>query len=340
MPNQINPLILSIVQFRTEINLPPAPERLGLGSPGLLLGSCFADQVGQRLLDHRFRATTNPLGVLFNPLSLMELLGLALQNQSLPPDGYLQRGPLWLHYGLPGSLAATSRPELEAQVAQAFARVRAWAQAPAPEPRFLVLTWGTAWVYRRRDNGQLVANCHKMPSQWFDKQLLTPQQIMEAWAALYPYLPINTRIICTVSPVRHLKDTLPLNGASKAVLRYVCHQMAEQYPNVSYFPAFELLVDDLRDYRFYQPDMLHPTPQAVDYVFGKFVEAHLTPAARQFVAEWADLQAGLAHRPLQPDREAYREFLSQLLGRLANLTQVDTRPEVAEIERRLASLSQ
>jgi GSCFA family len=326
------------VQFRTEINVPPAPVRLGLGSPGLLLGSCFADQVGQRMHAHRFPAAANPLGVLFNPLSLMELLGLALQQQPLPPEGYLQRGPLWLHYSLPGSLAATSRAELAAQAAQAFARVRTWAQAPAPEPRWLVLTWGTAWAYRRRDQGQWVANCHKMPGQWFDKQLLTPDQVMEAWAALYPHLPADVHIICTVSPVRHVKDTLPLNGASKAVLRYVCHQMAAQYPNVSYFPAFELLVDDLRDYRFYQPDMLHPTPQAVDYVFEKFIEAYLTPAARQFVVEWADIQAGLAHRPLQPDREAYREFLSQLLGRLANLTQVDTRPEVAEIERRLTNL--
>jgi hypothetical protein len=170
-------------------------------------------------------------------------------------------------------------------------------------------------VYEWLPEKLLVANCHKVPAKHFTKRLLSVEEIVES----FEQLPQNIKIVLTVSPVRHTKDTLPLNAVSKAVLRLACHQLAQKHPHVYYFPSYEIVTDELRDYRFYEADMLHPSAVAVDYIWRQFVTHCFAPDAQTFIDKWAKIQKALQHRPLQPNTEARRHFLQDLLRKLEGL---------------------
>ncbi len=323
------------MQFRTEIHLRAVPDLLSHETPMLLMGSCFADEVGARLRQAKWPALVNPFGTLFNPLALTNLLARALAGEAaLPEPGFAQRDGLHFHYDLPATFAEPSLADLRWRAGAALTQVGEWLHSPGP--RCLVLTLGTAWVYVLKSTGQPVANCHKMPAAWFEKKLLGVEEIQQSLGPLLAQLPAGVRVVLTVSPVRHLKDTLPLNAVSKAALRLACHYLCEAHAQTSYFPAYELVIDDLRDYRFYAPDLLHPTPQAVDYVFAKFSDAYLDPAAKDFLANWASIRAALAHRPLHPGSKAHRQFLLDLLARLQALEGMDVTSELAQVRQWLA----
>jgi len=326
------------MQFRTEIHLPAATHLLSHETPILLLGSCFADEVGARLRQAKWPALVNPFGTLFNPLTLTNLLTRALTGQALSELGFAQRDGLHFHYDLPATFAEPSLADLRRRAGAGLAQVGAWLHSPGP--RCLVLTLGTAWVYVLKSTGQPVANCHKMPAARFEKKLLGVEEIQQSLGPLLARLPAGVRVVLTVSPVRHLKDTLPLNAVSKAALRLACHYLCEAHAQTTYFPAYELVTDDLRDYRFYAPDMLHPTPQAVDYVFTKFIDAYLDPAAKEFLANWASIRAALAHRPLHPGSMAHRQFLLDLLARLQALQGMEVASELAQVQQWLTDSPQ
>jgi len=185
-----------------------------------------------------------------------------------------------------------------------------------------MITYGTAWVYRRKDNASIVANCHKQPASSFDKSLLSVDEVMASFQDFYQQLKaINPKvnIILTVSPVRHLKDTIPLNAVSKSVLRLACHQLSERFSDLYYFPAFEIVTDDLRDYRFYKADMIHPSKEAETYIWAKFVEVFGTEDFIQFIPRWEEILTAFAHKPFYPETEAHQRFLGQLLQKLKHL---------------------
>jgi hypothetical protein len=317
------------MQFRTELTPTPAPVKFGLQSPALLVGSCFANHIGSRLAQAKFPVVVNPFGTIFNPISLVHLLETAWAGGELPEHLYAQRDGLHFHYWLPTTFASPEPVALRAQAHDALAHVGEWLRQPA-QPLFLLLTLGTAWAYAL-PSGDLVANCHKMPASLFAKRLLAVDEISQAILRLLHLLPTDTQAVLTVSPVRHLKDTLPLNAVSKATLRLACHQVASQWPQATYFPAFELLTDDLRDYRFYTPDLLHPTEQAIDYIFDKFLTTYLDAPAQAWVAKWAKLQTALLHRPLHMGTVQHRHFLTHLLRQLAAVSEVDVSPEMAQV---------
>jgi lysophospholipase L1-like esterase len=325
------------MQFRTEIHPLPSPHKISLQSPILLLGSCFAHEVGARLVQAKLPALVNPFGTIFNPLSLVQLLELALVGGSLPEPSFGQRDGLHFHYALPATFATPDPLALRTRAHDVLGQVARWLHLPAGQPRFVVLTLGTAWAYTLRETSQTVANCHKMPAALFEKRLLSVEEIVQKMTGLMAQLPAEVQVVLTVSPVRHLKDTLPLNTVSKAVLRLACHQLESE--RAAYFPAFELLTDDLRDYRFYAPDLLHPSPPAIDYIFDKFTATYLDQPAQAFVAKWAKLRAALAHRPLQPGTAAHQHFLRDLLGQLMAIREVDVSAEVAEVRQRLANVT-
>jgi hypothetical protein len=207
----------------------------------------------------------------------------------------------------------------------------------------VVLTLGTAWAYRLRETGELVSNLHKLPANLFEKELLTADEIVNSIAEVHALLRRANpaiRIVLTVSPVRHIKDTLPLNAVSKSVLRVACHYLSELLPNVSYFPAYELLTDDLRDYRFYAADMLHPSEVAEDYIWERFARTYFDADFGRFRKEWAAVRQSLGHRPLHIGAPEHRTFLDQTRERLERLTAqgVDVRQELRDVQRQLAAL--
>jgi len=202
-----------------------------------------------------------------------------------------------------------------------------------------MLTYGTAWVYQRKETGETVANCHKLPAAMFTKSLLTEEMIFSSFKTFYEQLKKfnpTIKIIITVSPVRHLKDTLELNNVSKSMLRVACHTISNRFEDVEYFPAFELMMDDLRDYRFYKPDKLHPTTEAEDYIWEKFMERFFSPELKDFVGKWNVILSALRHKPFHPHATLHQQFLLDTLIKLDELkSMVNVEEETALVKQQM-----
>ena len=307
------------MKFRTEIDIAPLHTRIGYENRTLTLGSCFAEQIGDRLARAKFRVTVNPTGILFNPLSIVS----ALRSYPTPVgrDELHCDGGRWFHFGFHGDFAA---PTADEALQRMNAARRAGAEALDAADR-VVLTLGTAWIYER--GGEVVANCHRQPAAEFTRRRLTVEEVTEALAAAIEGPLAGREIILTVSPVRHLGDGLAGNAASKATLRLAAEQLTERYAGVSYFPAYEILTDDLRDYRFYADVLVHPSPQAVAYIWEKFSATALTPAAQALLPEVEAIAAAAAHRPRDPHSAAHCDFCRRMLERIAALPGMDFHAE-------------
>lgn len=309
------------MKFRTEIDIAPFTAKIGYENRLLALGSCFAEHIAGRLAQAKFRIAVNPTGILFNPLSIADVLcGFASATPVLPEELH-HNGGLWFHYGFHGDFSAPT-PE-EALRAMNAAR-QAGAEALRTTDR-LLLTFGTAWVYEHR--GRTVANCHKQPPGEFVRRRLSVAEITDSFGKLLAGPLADKQIILSVSPVRHLADGLEGNAASKAVLRLAAEELAATHPNVRYFPAYEILNDDLRDYRFYAADLTHPAPQAIEYIWEKFTAAALSDEARRLLPHIEAIVSAAAHRPLHPQSDAHRRFCREQLARIAELPGVDFHAE-------------
>ena len=325
--------------FRTDLSIAPRERQLARTARILTLGSCFADSLGERLRLNKVTTLANPFGTVFQPLALAQLLRAAAGEAQDWQQHVVEARGRWQSFDFHGSVGAESPVELLQAIQETVRRVGDFVRTADA----VVLTLGTAWAYRLRETGELVSNLHKLPATLFEKELLTADEIVNGLAevhALLRRLNPDVRIVLTVSPVRHLKDTLPLNAVSKSVLRVACHYLSELLPGVSYFPAYELLTDDLRDYRFYAADMLHPSPVAEDYIWDKFARAYFDADFGRFRKEWAAVRQALGHRPLHLGAPEHRTFLDQTRERLEQLlTQgVEVRQELRDVQRQLAAL--
>jgi hypothetical protein len=325
--------------FRTELTLAPAAQQLSRTARVLTLGSCFADSMGARLVANKVETLVNPFGTVFQPLMLGQLLRAAAGEDMDWQQHITEARGRWQSYDLHGSIGAASPVELLQHIQLLVQRTGDFVR----QADMVVLTLGTAWAYRLRETGELVSNCHKQPADLFHKELLTPDEIINALAETHAYLRrINPKLkfVLTVSPVRHLKDTLPLNAVSKSVLRVACHYLSDLLPDVAYFPAYELLTDDLRDYRFYASDMLHPSEVAEDYIWEKFARTYFDADFGRFRKEWAAVRQSLGHRPLYEGAPEHRHFLEGTRERLRHLAeqQIEVGAELQGIEQRIAAL--
>ncbi len=324
------------MQFHTEFSPEPLPYRIGLNSKIVTIGSCFADVMGRRLTDHKLSVLNNPFGTIFNPVSIAKLLTMALYGTAPDETRYIERDGVWFHYDFHSSLWAKSQDELRDKL---YTRLAQTAEA-IRKADFLFLTLGSAVVYRHVETGKVVANCHKMPGSLFEKYLYHIDHLRDDLTRLLKTLHKanpGLKVLLTVSPVRHTRDTLPLNSVSKSTLRVITHELTVWTDWVAYFPAYELMMDDLRDYRFYEADMIHPNTQAHDYIFDKFAGSAFDTDLRSFIAEWAQITKSLAHRPLYGDASpANYQFLSKLLGQLEAISKhIDVSAELADVRSRL-----
>lgn len=326
--------------FRTELSVPPAATLSGLKTCFLTLGSCFSDAIGERLVRTKFTAVPNPFGVIYNPISIHRMLNYALNRQTPPDFTYYARQDVHHNHDLHSEFSALSREALENRIRTQINNVN----MELPTTDVIIVTYGTAWVYQLKDSGHIVANCHKRPSADFEKRLLTVDEILASFAEIHTQLQAanaGVKIILTVSPVRHIKDTLPLNSVSKSVLRVACHRLVEAFAGVDYFPAYEIMMDDLRDYRFYDSDMIHPSAVAEEYIWERFTETYLDTPTREFIIEWRKIQAALNHRPFHPESSGHKNFLKEVLNKLHNLQSiVNVDAEINSIKSQLDLLSQ
>ena len=286
----------------------------------LIMGSCFAEHIGGRLSQMKWRTEVNPFGVLYNPQSISEALERLLECRPYTeeeltcfPDGGWNT---WMHH------SRYSYPDKD-EALGAINHSMTAASMMLGQADALIITLGTAWVYRLKETMQVVGNCHKVPEREFVRQRLTVEEIVETYTALLAQMwAVNPkmRVIFTVSPVRHLKDTLHGNQLSKATLLLAVDELCNRYPEqLHYFPAYEIVMDELRDYRFYAEDMAHPSSQAVEYVWERFVEHMTDHEAQAFIAQWNKIARALAHRPFHPEAEEYKQFVLQNKTKIENL---------------------
>lgn len=321
--------------FRTELIVSPLATPLPPRARVLTIGSCFAAVLGQKLAAAKLPVLENPFGTVLNPVSACRLLAVAAgaDDYDLTERTVLRDGR-WFSYDAPSGVSGATPEELQRAIEERLAQVRDFVRSAD----LLVLTMGTAWAWRL--DGEVVANCHKQPGGLFTKSLLSVQETVTAFAEAHAWLlRLNPklRVVLTVSPVRHPKETLTGSSVSKSTLRLACHHLAGLVRDVTYFPAYELLLDDLRDYRFFAADMLHPSPLAEEYIFDKFVGAYFDVRFVEAREAWAEIQRSMAHRSANPKGEEHQRFLLTTLDKLDTLAErgFDVKAETEELTNQL-----
>ncbi len=280
-----------------------------------MCGSCFADNMASRLEHYKFRVVSNPFGVLYNPFSIADMFESLAAGRRFAAEDLECDGGLWFSYRHHGSFSGTDPQEVLRRIDRAAeAGERALREADT-----VVLTLGTAWVYELARDGGVVANCHKQPAHLFRRRLLEVGEIEGRLSGLLAGCLAGKRVVLTVSPIRHMGDGAVENSVGKASLLVAVHRLAKRFADVRYFPAYEIMNDDLRDYRFYAPDMVHPSPQAVDYIWERFAGAAFSDGTRRLMAEIDAVAAAAAHRPQNPDSEAHRRFKASMRLRVERL---------------------
>ncbi len=320
--------------FRTILAVTPSQWKIDHSDQILTLGSCFSDEIGRVLSTHKFETMVNPFGTVYNPVSIVRLLDWAISNES-PKDGYTLSGESWVNFHFHSEFMALDRTQIEEKINQRMEEVHQF----LGKAQYLVITLGTSWVYRYLKSDELVANCHKIPNNEFRKELLNPREVIrpleDCLKRLREFNP-GLKIILTVSPVRHLKDGIPENQVSKSILRIACHYLEEDLNFVEYFPSYEITLDDLRDYRFYQRDMIHPSSEAVEYIWQSFSKRYFTDSTQALNQEVESAISALDHRPFQPDSAAYHKFLKQTLKKLRSLGEkLNFDKEISELENKI-----
>lgn len=285
------------MKFRTEyIPVPEADFQLNYEKPLLLLGSCFADNIGERLQNSGWKATVNPCGVLYNPLSIADAIERVIRPEYEPE---LYRHPVSGNaFCFDFSTKFSRMDEAEARKGMADATLSLMEALLLAQTMFV--TFGTSWVFELKESGKVVANCHKLPADKFLRRCCSLQEMLKRWNDLLPLIRTmnpELKVIFTVSPVRHLADGFAGNMRSKARLLLLCEELS-QHHDTTYFPAYEILTDDLRDYRFYTDDLAHPSAMAADYIFEKFTATYIPPSTLPLMASALKALRRSRHRPI------------------------------------------
>lgn len=307
------------MNFYTSVELPGSLPQLTHADRMMLLGSCFATHIGTRLTDAKFRCDVNPYGVLYNPLSISAALREIGGGKVYTQDDLFFFRECWhspMHHGDFSSIEV-------ADTLQHINEGLQKAQQNFGQLDCLLLTFGTAWVYEQKETGRIVGNCHKQPEKCFVRRRLSADEIVQDYTSLLTELLARNprlKVLFTVSPIRHIRDGMHANQLSKAVLLLAIDQLQAAFPeNVFYFPAYELLLDELRDYRFYAEDMVHPSEVAVQYVWERFSSVCFSQETLQIIEESENIRRALAHKPFHPDSEEYKRFLGQIVLKIDRL---------------------
>lgn len=299
------------MQFRTVLKAQKVSIDIGHSDFILGIGSCFVENIGQRLHELQFPTLLNPFGIVYNPISIFKSLDYLLSQYTFTHSDIFEHNHLWHSWEHHSQFSQPQQDGILSQINQTAQE----AQLFCKKATRLVLTFGTSFAYIHKDTGKIVANCHKVPPQYFEKKMLTVDEILEAFGIMFQRLireNPHIQVILTVSPIRHIRDGIIENQRSKAILLLCINELCKKYPQVHYFPAYEIMMDDLRDYRFYEADMIHPNGQAIDYIWQFFKETYFSPATHTITDEVQKVNLMRQHRPLHPDTEGYQKFVQSL----------------------------
>jgi len=301
--------------FRTTFNIPEFSPKMNYQSKNIFIGSCFTENIGNSLKDLKFDIVTNPTGIVYNPVSICDCVHLLLNNTLMKGEDLGFYNDTWFSFRHHSRYSNTDKEACLQKMNEELSLASEY----IVHADFLFLTFGSAYNYKHNKTNEVVANCHKFPAGTFSKTLLTAGSIVENCEKLFDTLfHINPKIkvIFTVSPVRHWKDGAIENQLSKSLLITAIHELVSKYPDCSYFPAYELMMDDLRDYRFYADDMLHPGATAIEYIRNKFVDTFIDKDAVVIMNEIQKLILAKNHRPFRADTDAHGNFRKKQLEQI------------------------
>ena len=304
--------------LQTEIKIQPLEQTICYGDGLLFLGSCFADEVGTLCRGLGFDAMVNPFGVLYNPASIAQSVERLDTGQTFEHEDVIVVGDgRYCTFSHNTAFWSDSEAALLEQANRSLAEAHGHFMAS----KWVVISLGTSWVFKNKVSGKVVSNCHKLPANQFDRQFLSVEQSSQYLSEIVQRHP-EKQFVFTVSPLRHLKDGLHENQLSKVALLLAADEVCKTFDNAHYFPAYEILLDELRDYRFYKEDMVHPTEQAIRYIWERFTDFAIDPKERPAMKAAAELKQMLQHRPLFPESEAFRKF-EELKEKKVNTLQND-----------------
>jgi hypothetical protein len=304
---------MDAVKFHTVVDIPKFNNQTGYSKKNMFMGSCFTENIGTRLATLKYNVDINPFGILYNPVSVANGLRILLDNKVFIPEDLIEADGLWhsfYHHGrfsLPNKKdtldAINSRKSTSAQFLKAT--------------DFLFITFGTAWVYKLKKNGKTVSNCHKINANEFERVRLSVDEIVQEYKKLFVEISKanpSVKIVFTVSPIRHWKDGAIENQRSKAILLLVIDNLIKEFGHdfCTYFPAYEIVMDELRDYRFYAPDMLHISEVAIDYIWERFEKSLIDAESQPIAREVAKIVKASNHKPLHGNTDEYYQFLTKM----------------------------
>ncbi|MDB5210409.1 MAG: hypothetical protein JWQ30_1236 [Sediminibacterium sp.] len=308
----------------------------------LLIGSCFTENMGEKLRKHKFNLSGNPNGILFNPVSVAEALGSYIENKKISTGDIFQHNETWHSWKHHSRFSGITAQDCVQKINDSTTGAHTYLKTAD----HLLITLGSAWLYTLTEDaanaitGSVAANNHKAPAGWFQKRLMSAEEVVnvldETLKKLFAFNP-GLQVIFTISPVRHLREGVIENNRSKAVLIQAVHQLVEQYEALYYFPAYELVIDDLRDYRFYAEDLVHPNYQATQYVWEKFINACMSEETRNLMKEIAEINLAFQHKPFNSLTGQHQHFMESYLNKTKNLQEqhpyLDLKNELAYFQK-------
>lgn len=304
--------------FRTLVPVKPSPVKIDYKTRCMFLGSCFSENIGNKLIEKKFLNDNNPFGIVYNPLSIAAQLERLMSGEEYVLDDLFLRDGIWSSFDHHSKFSDVENLKcleyINLRIKESHRNLK--------NADILFLTFGTSYVYYLKATGKLVSNCHKVPEKKFDRAMASVETITKAYNKLIENLLAfnpKLRIVFTVSPVRHWKDGAHENQVSKATLLLAIHELCKQLPNTSYFPAYELVMDDLRDYRFYAEDMLHPNDLAVNYIWQRFKDCYMSQETVMLMKDVEKITQAYHHRPFNPLSESFVSFAQQTYMKIQSL---------------------
>jgi hypothetical protein len=277
----------------------------------MLFGSCFSENIGDKLLDYRFRANVNPFGILYNPLSISQAIKLLLSGkQPIFENDLVFHNEMYHSLMHHGDFSKTDKNHCLENIFERFSKSSDF----IAKTDIFLITFGTAYVYRWKETGEVVGNCHKIPPDKFVRFRLTIDEIVSEWSEIISLIKNKNdkaKFLFTVSPIRHWKDGAHENQVSKSILHLAIDGLQSRFEDVHYFPAYEILLDELRDYRFFAEDMMHPSSIAISYIWERFSETYFSDKTIGINQEWSHIYRAIHHKPMNPETEAHKKFLEQ-----------------------------
>ena len=300
------------MNFHLSFSVTPFEQKIDYTQKCLFIGSCFAENIGEMMQKYKLTTLVNPHGVLYNPSSIAAALNRYISNTPLQEQELFYANECWNSWEHHSRLSGINKNECLATINKSISTAHTFIK----KAEWLFITFGSAYVYQHNRNGHLVGNCHKVPQKEFTKLLLDTVPIVEEYVQLIQNLKNinpNLKIIFTVSPVRYIRDGITENTLSKARLIEAVHQLVQSTDNTYYFPAYELIMDDLRDYRFYKADLVHPNEQAIAYVFDKLMHSTLSEETKILYEKVKSIVNATQHKPFNEATEAYKKFKQSFL---------------------------